>query len=316
MERAARARSAELNTFKDAFNEARIKLARVEVREEDLRSAVRQELKMDVAELARVDEVVDTQRMEREILRLKVQVEHIGSIDPLVLDEYRETEERFTFLLRESEDLRRAIESLRTIVREMDDRITAEFDAAFRKINDEFQRYFSLIFGGGSATLKPVTVRSRTKGGDDTGEEEQPVSDEDQAVLPIEQRILRGIEIDACPPGKKIHSLTMLSGGERSLTSLALLFAIIASNPPPFAVLDEVEAALDEANSRRFSRVLQEFSGQTQFVAITHNRETMRQATLLYGVTMGDDGISKLLSVHLDQIGSFVKKVEPAGVAM
>ena len=99
----------------------------------------------------------------------------------------------------------------------------------------------------------------------------------------------------------------MLSGGERSLTSLALLFAIIASNPPPFAVLDEVEAALDESNSRRFSRVLQEFVGQTQFVAITHNRETMRQATLLYGVTMGDDGISKLLSVHLDQIGAFTK---------
>ena len=306
LERAARARSADLNTFKDAFNEARIRLARVEVREEDLRGAVRQELQMDVMELAPVEETVDTERTEREILRLKVQVEHIGSIDPLVLDEYRETEERFDFLSHESEDLRLAIESLRAVVREMDDRITASFDTAFRKINDEFQRYFSLIFGGGKATLLPVTVKGRTRGAEDAGEEEIS-GEEDESALPIEQRVLRGIEIDACPPGKKINSLAMLSGGERSLTSLALLFAIIASNPPPFAVLDEVEAALDESNSRRFSRVLQEFVGQTQFVAITHNRETMRQATLLYGVTMGDDGISKLLSVHLDQIGAFTK---------
>jgi len=95
----------------------------------------------------------------------------------------------------------------------------------------------------------------------------------------------------------------LLSGGERSLTSLALLFAIISFNPPPFAVLDEVEAALDEANSRRFSRIIQELSNHTQFVVITHNRESMRQAAVLYGVTMGEDGISKLLSVRLDQIG-------------
>ena len=94
----------------------------------------------------------------------------------------------------------------------------------------------------------------------------------------------------------------MLSGGERSLTSLALLFAIISHNPPPFAVLDEVEAALDEANSRRFSKMLQELSHHTQFVAITHNRETMNQASILYGVTMGADGVSQLLSIHLDQV--------------
>jgi len=95
----------------------------------------------------------------------------------------------------------------------------------------------------------------------------------------------------------------MLSGGERSLTSLALLFAVISHNPPPFSILDEVEAALDEANSKRFGRILQELSKNTQFVIITHNRETMRQASLLYGVTMGEDGISKLLSVRLDQVG-------------
>ena len=112
-----------------------------------------------------------------------------------------------------------------------------------------------------------------------------------------------GIDIFACPPGKKITNLSMLSGGERSLTSLALLFAIISHNPPPFAVLDEVEAALDEANSRRFSKMLQELSDHTQFIAITHNRQTMEQAALLYGVAMGADGVSQLLSIRLDQIG-------------
>ena len=112
-----------------------------------------------------------------------------------------------------------------------------------------------------------------------------------------------GVDISACPPGKRINNLSMLSGGERSLTSLALLFAIISYNPPPFAILDEVEAALDEANSKRFGRIIQELSDNTQFITITHNRETMRQASLLYGVTMGEDGISKLLSVRLDQVG-------------
>ena len=112
-----------------------------------------------------------------------------------------------------------------------------------------------------------------------------------------------GVDISACPPGKRISNLSMLSGGERSLTSLALLFAIISYNPPPFAILDEVEAALDEANSKRFGRIIQELSDNTQFITITHNRETMRQASLLYGVTMGEDGISKLLSVRLDQVG-------------
>ena len=134
--------------------------------------------------------------------------------------------------------------------------------------------------------------------GDNLGEAEEEI---ESLVKREEEEV--GIEISACPPGKKISSLAMLSGGERSLTSIALLFAIISFNPPPFAVLDEVEAALDEANSRRFGRILQELSGETQFIAISHNRETMRQAALLYGVTMGEDGISKLLSVKIDQVG-------------
>ena len=306
LERQARARTAELNTHKDALNEARVKLARVEVREEDLRHDVRQELAMDVSDLALVEGGdVDVPAVEREIARLKVQVEHIGSIDPMVLQEYEETRERYDFLSHESEDLKQAMASLQSIIREMDELIDATFENVFETINSEFQKHFSLIFGGGKASLELVTLARR----EGTEESEEANEDETDFVERESRRPVRGIEIAACPPGKKIHQLSMLSGGERSLTSLALLFAIIASNPPPFSVLDEVEAALDESNSRRFSRVLQEFSGRTQFVAITHNRETMRQASLLYGVTMGDDGVSKLFSVHLDGVESLKERV-------
>jgi len=306
LERQARARTAELNTHKDTLNDARVKLARVEVREEDLRHDVRQELAMDVSDLALVEGGdVDVPAVEREIARLKVQVEHIGSIDPMVLQEYEETRERYDFLSHESEDLKQAMASLQSIIREMDELIDATFENVFETINSEFQKHFSLIFGGGKASLELVTLARR----EGTEESEEANEDETDFVERESRRPVRGIEIAACPPGKKIHQLSMLSGGERSLTSLALLFAIIASNPPPFSVLDEVEAALDESNSRRFSRVLQEFSGRTQFVAITHNRETMRQASLLYGVTMGDDGVSKLFSVHLDGVESLKERV-------
>ena len=112
---------------------------------------------------------------------------------------------------------------------------------------------------------------------------------------------LAGIEIQATPPGKKIKSISMLSGGERALTAIALICAIISANPSPFVVLDEVDAALDEANSERLAKILDDLSSKTQFIVITHNRAPMRRANVLYGVTMGDDGVSKLLSVKLDE---------------
>ena len=186
----------------------------------------------------------------------------------------------------------------------MDQKIEKEFAATYEEINKEFTKYFRIIFGGGNAHLTKVKVQNIRRRLKNLPEEDGEKADaEDAEEKEEEEEPQTGIDISACPPGKKIANLSMLSGGERSLTSLALLFAIISHNPPPFAVLDEVEAALDEANSKRFGRILTELSGNTQFVTITHNRETMRQASLLYGVTMGEDGISKLLSVRLDQIG-------------
>ncbi|HBP01148.1 MAG: Chromosome partition protein Smc [Candidatus Moranbacteria bacterium GW2011_GWE1_49_15] len=309
LEREVRGKQEKLNSLKDKFNDAKIKLARVEVREEDLTNEIRNELKCEVSDLKHDGGEVDREKLEREISRLKIQMEQIGGIDPMIVEEYQETNTRFDFLTGELADLEKAMDSLREVIKEMDQKISQEFAQAFEQINAEFTKYFRIIFGGGNAHLVKLKVRSggKRKAKDEIEGEvsaEDAVAEEDQ-----DAREELGIDIFACPPGKKITNLSMLSGGERSLTSLALLFAIIAHNPPPFAILDEVEAALDEANSRRFGKILQELSSHTQFVAITHNRETMRQASLLYGVTM-DDGVSKLLSVHLDQIGQGGKIVQ------
>jgi len=316
LEKEVRLKQEQLNKLKDVFNEAKIRLARVEVREEDLTNEIRNELHCEPSSLINQKqgefsaqggqasgwdgEEIDREKMEKEISRMKFQMEQIGGIDPMIVQEYQETNTRFDFLSGELLDLEKTSESLKEVIKEMEQKIDSEFIKAFDEINTEFGKYFKIIFGGGSAHLikvKGQRSKVKIKEGDDVESENSQEDEED-----VEKEKELGIDIFACPPGKKITNLSMLSGGERSLTSLALLFAIIAHNPPPFAILDEVEAALDEANSKRFGKILQELSGNTQFIAITHNRETMRQASLLYGVTM-DDGISRLLSVKLDQIG-------------
>jgi chromosome segregation protein len=304
MERQMRLKQDELGKLKDQFNESKIELAKVEVREEDLRAEIHQELRLKPEDLGAKQNVEDRDKLEKEINHLKLTMEKIGGIDPMVMDEYEETRKRFDFLTKESDDLKDAIAKLKEVIKEMEQKVDAKFHATFDEIEKEFTKYFRIIFGGGNASLKKVEIKKRSYKNGDTEAENAENNDDLEMEMPQEkEKIETGIEIFACPPGKKITSLSMLSGGERSLTSLALLFAIISHNPPPFAVLDEVEAALDEANSRRFGRIISELSSNTQFVIITHNRETMRNASLLYGVTMTEDGISKLLSVNMDQIG-------------
>lgn len=317
LERLSRQKQDELGRLKDQFNEAKVNLAKVEVREEDLTREIGSEFppkadsplakKADLSELLKYDgSGINREELEKKINKMKVQLEQAGGIDPLVVDEYEETRKRHEFLAKESEDLKNAVKSCKDIVKEMDEKIKKVFDEAFERINKEFTKYFRIIFGGGNAHLIKLKVKSsklKVKEEDiDLGDKEKKEAEIENLEVEEEREEETGVDIFACPPGKKIASLNMLSGGERSLTSIALLFAIISQNPPPFAVLDEIEAALDEANSRRFGRILQELSTNTQFVIITHNRETMRQASLLYGVTMGEDGISKLLSVRLDQV--------------
>jgi len=308
IERNLRIKQEELGKLKDQFNEAKITLARVEVREEDLRAEVLRELKINAEELKREVKEVNRDEAEKEISRLRVQLEQIGGIDPMVVPEYEETKKRYEFLTKESEDLEKAIESLKEVIKEMDQKIGEVFSSTFEEINKEFTKYFRIIFGGGNAGLKKIEIRKRVSKKDieDTEEDlpsEISQGEEGVAAISQEEKTETGIDIFASPPGKRISGLPMLSGGERALTALALLFAIISHSAPPFAVLDEVEAALDEANSRRFGRIIQELSDSTQFIIITHNRETMRQANFLYGVTMGEDGISKMLSIRFDQVG-------------
>jgi chromosome segregation protein len=306
LERMLRIKQEEVNKHKDRFNDAKIALARIEVREEDLRAEVKDELKITAEDLSAPEGEINQEKIQQEISRLKIQMEQIGGIDPMVLAEYEETKNRFEFLSTESADLERALTGLREVIKEMDHKIKDSFESTFTEINKEFTKYFRIIFGGGNAHLTKLRIQSsRRKNKEEAdpensspeGEEENETSENEEVREEI------GIDIFANPPGKKISNLSMLSGGERALSSLALLFAIISHNPPPFSILDEVEAALDEANSKRFGRILSELSKNSQFVIITHNRETMRQASLLYGITMGEDGISKLLSVRLDQIG-------------
>lgn len=290
-----------LDTIKDKFNDAKVSLARIEVREEDLVAEAKNDLNLDIRAIEFDGEKIDRHDTEQKISKLKIQMEQIGGIDPLIIQEYEETNKRYETLQQESKDLEKAIGSLLEVAKEMDKKIDKVFAEAFGKINDEFSKYFKIIFGGGRASLvkvrkkKVVRTKTDTASGEGNGDD---VENEDSSEDSEKDEV--GIDISACPPGKKIANLSMLSGGERALTSLALLFAIISYNPPPFSMLDEVEAALDEANSRRFSKILKKLSAHTQFVAITHNRETMRQASYLYGATMGEDGISKLLSIRLE----------------
>ncbi|MFZ2154313.1 MAG: AAA family ATPase [Candidatus Moraniibacteriota bacterium] len=290
-----------LDTIKDKFNDAKVSLARIEVREEDLVAEAKNDLNLDIRAIEFDGEKIDRHDTEQKISKLKIQMEQIGGIDPLIIQEYEETNKRYETLQQESKDLEKAIGSLLEVAKEMDKKIDKVFAEAFGKINDEFSKYFKIIFGGGRASLvkvrKKKVVRTKTDATSTEGNSDD-VESEDSSEDSEKDEV--GIDISACPPGKKIANLSMLSGGERALTSLALLFAIISYNPPPFSMLDEVEAALDEANSRRFSKILKKLSAHTQFVAITHNRETMRQASYLYGATMGEDGISKLLSIRLE----------------
>ncbi|MFA7286111.1 MAG: AAA family ATPase [Patescibacteria group bacterium] len=223
---------------------------------------------------------------------LKRRLAEIGTIDEETAKEYEETKTRFEFLTGEAEDLRKATHDLRRVVRELDETIARQFTESFQRISKDFEKFFTVLFNGGTAKLVAVAV-------DDPGVSDEGGMDSTGFEASRERT---GIDIQVTPPGKRLKHISMLSGGERALTSLALICAIISSNPSPFVVLDEVDAALDEANSVRFAEIIDQLSHRTQFVVITHNRASMHQANILYGITMSDDGASKVLSLKLEDI--------------
>jgi chromosome segregation protein len=196
------------------------------------------------------------------------------------------------------DDLHKAAADLRNLIRELDNKIHDDFKNAFRSVNDEFNNFFRLMFGGGRAHLKLTYYETPTLKESEEITEEVGEAEVEPEKKKEERRF--GIEVELNLPRKKITSLDMLSGGEKSLVSIAALFALISVSPPPFLVLDEIDAPLDEENARRFAELVKEFSKKTQFIIVTHNRATMEAADVLYGITMGEDGISKVLSLKLD----------------
>ena len=210
---------------------------------------------------------------KEEVKVLKNRIERLGTVNLGAIEEYDRVNERYAFLTEQRNDLVEAKNTLFAVIAEMDDEMEKRFDATFSKIKEEFELVFKQLFGGGHAELK---------------------------LTDPNHLLETGVEIIAQPPGKKLQHLGLLSGGERALTAIALLFSILRVRPVPFCILDEVEAALDEANVTRFARYVKLYSEKTQFIVITHRKGTMEEADVLYGVTMQESGVSRLVSVRLE----------------
>lgn len=235
---------------------------------------------------------------KRQLERLKIRVEEAGGSGEDVRSEYKDASEREAFLAREIEDLTKSAQGLRELISDLDTELTKTFAEGLVKVNESFGEFFALMFGGGGARL----VLEETKYG---SEDDEEGVEEDEELRKKAGK--PGIEISVNLPKKRVQSLMQLSGGERALTSIALIFAMSQVNPPPFLILDETDAALDEANSRRYGDMIENLSRKSQLIVITHNRETMSRASILYGVTMGGDGISKLLSVKFEEAVTVAK---------
>ena len=233
------------------------------------------ELPYSEAAAIKPKEDFDYKTASAEIKALKEKIRALGNINIDAIEEYKEIKERFDFLGSQSADLKKAKTELESVITEMQEIMQMKFSKQFRIINENFNRVFGELFGGGRANL----------------------------IMTDPDNILEsGIEIEAQPPGKKLQSLTLLSGGERAFTAIALLFSILDVRPTPFCILDEIEAALDDVNVYRTADYLKRYSSKTQFIVVTHRRGTMEAANILYGVTMQERGISKLLSLNIDDV--------------
>ncbi len=235
----------------------------------------------------------------RTLEKMKIRLEELGmGSNDDVLKEYKDVKERDEFLVHEIADLTDSVGKLEELILDLTLKLNEQFVTGIEKIATEFNRFFVLMFGGGSAKLNRVKPKVAKKVDEDGVAVEEGESEEETE---------EGIELEVKLPNKKVSGLDMLSGGERALTSIALIFAMSQVNPPLFVILDETDAALDEANSRRYGDMISALAEKSQLILITHNRETMSRAGVLYGVTMAGDGVSKLLSVKFDEAVAVAK---------
>lgn len=240
----------------------------------------------------------DERRRKLERMKIKLEESGLGQSSE-VLKEHQETRERDEFLARELADLEASRISLEHLIDELTKTLEVRFGEGIEKINKEFDAFFKLMFGGGQASLQIVKEKKLRRGAAEP-EDGDDIADADAEVE-------QGIDLTVSLPHKRLKGIQMLSGGERALTSIALIFAMSQVNPPPFLILDETEAALDEANSKRYGDMIETLAKHSQLIVITHNRETMSRAGILYGITMGSDGGSRLLSVKFDEAVAVAK---------
>jgi chromosome segregation protein len=217
---------------------------------------------------------IEVNEARKKVKLIKLSIDDLGTVNLGAIEEFERVSERFNFLKEQREDLMNAKETLYEVINEMDQEMTKRFKETFFEIQHHFKTTFSKLFGGGRADLQ---------------------------LTDPEQLLTTGVDILAQPPGKKLQHLALLSGGERALTAIALLFSILKVRPVPFCILDEVEAALDDANVHRFAQYLRAFSKQTQFIVVTHRKGTMEEADVLYGITMQESGVSNIVSVKLEE---------------
>ena len=250
-------------------------LSQLQVKEEDLTLRVREELQIELAEAYNnfQQDDVDWDQVREEIKQLRGKIERLGNVNVDAIDQLKDLEERHEFLASQVEDLNQSKIQLEQLIIKINKESREKFEVTFVQIRDNFQILFRKLFGGGKADI----------------------------ILENPDDILEsGIEIVARPPGKETRTISLLSGGEKTMTAIALLFAVFKSKPSPFCVLDEVDAALDEANNERFNLIVQDFQKQSQFIIITHSKRTMSIADVLYGITMQTQGVSKRISVQFE----------------
>ena len=268
-------KSSNIRSLEKEKNEINISINRLEVKLDNMLNILNEDYSMTY-EAARDKYSLEVEASyARERVNLyKNNIKRLGMVNLAAIDEYERVNTRYEFLCKQKDDLNNAEESLLEIMREMDGVIEEEFTNTYKKVNEEFTKVFKELFSGGTASLK--------------------LTDPDNMLT-------TGIDIVASPPGKKLSSITLLSGGEKTLTAISLLFAILNVREVPFCLFDEVEAALDEANVDQFGKYLDHYKNKTQFLIITHKKKTMEYADTLYGITMQESGVSKLVSVKLNE---------------
>jgi len=258
---------------------------------------IAEKLGQEIPEAEQALEEEERQTIERRLSNLRLRRERLGPVNPLAQREYEEALEHLEQMLAQREDTERALRELEGIIRDIDAEITRSFDETFAATAENFEEMISHLFPGGSGQLRSVDLRPVPVAGYDGeevegGEEEvEPEEDEIQSDL--------GVELEVTPAGKRMRQMKLLSGGEKAMTALAFVFAVFLARPCPFYILDEVEAALDDANITRFLEMVRRFSDRTQFIIITHQKLTMDAADVLYGVSMGGDGVTKVVSRRL-----------------